>query len=463
MAVDAGVSGGVATDNTSWNTGLTVSIPASSSGDLLVLFAFRDEDDSGDWSTPSGWTRHTAIDGTETAGRDRVSMVCTKSSSGSEPSTLNVAGTVSNSRQMSACIVNYGSSDGLDVTPTASHRVADTNDDTPPNAAITTATNDAMVVVMTGLAAANTVSAWAAPTGYTLVDSQTGNAAIGIAEKLVSTAGTENPGDWTNTASGNIGEYIGATIAIKPSAGGGATYTLTAEAGSFSISGTDASLLVGRSIEAAAGSYSITGTDAGLLKGYSLNAEAGSYSVTGTDAALSYGRALAAEAGSFSLSGTDASLLHGRYLSAEAGSYSLTGTDATLTYTPVGGYVLTAEPGSFSVSGTDASLLYGRVLSAESGSFAISGTAATLAKGFRLSAEAGSYSLSGTAAQFFINRVLSAEAGSFTITGANVTFTYSGASLWIIQGGASTSWAEQNESSDTWTVQSNSSDNWSVQ
>ena len=224
MAVDAGVSGGVATDNTNWNTGLTVSIPSSSSGDLLVLFAFRDEDDSGDWSTPSGWTRHTAIDGTETAGRDRVSMVCTKSSSGSEPSTINVAGTVSNSRQMSACIVNYGSSDGLDVTPTASHRVADTNDDTPPNAAITTATNDAMVVVMTGLAAANTVSAWAAPTGYTLVDSQTGNAAIGIAEKLVSTAGTENPGDWTNTASGNIGEYIGATIAIKPSAGGsGAT------------------------------------------------------------------------------------------------------------------------------------------------------------------------------------------------------------------------------------------------
>ena len=104
MAVDAGVSGGVATDNTNWNTGLTVSIPSSSSGDLLVLFAFRDEDDSGDWSTPSGWTRHTAIDGTETAGRDRVSMVCTKSSSGSEPSTINVAGTVTGRAPVAAIV-----------------------------------------------------------------------------------------------------------------------------------------------------------------------------------------------------------------------------------------------------------------------------------------------------------------------------------------------------------------------
>lgn len=222
MSVDAGVSGGVATASAAWSTGITVTHPSSSAGDLLVLFVFRDEDDAGDWNTPSGWTRQTAIDGVETGGRDRVNGIFTKSSSGSEPSTVTVTGTVATSRQMSGVIVRYSNSTGsLDVTPTASHKSVGVNDSTPPNAAITTATNGAMVVLMMGLTASN-IDTWAAPSGYTLVDSTLqSNAQIAIAEKVVATAGAESPGDWLNTVNGNIAEYSGATIAVEPSAGGG--------------------------------------------------------------------------------------------------------------------------------------------------------------------------------------------------------------------------------------------------
>lgn len=220
MAVDAGVSGGVATASAAWSTGISVTHPSSSSGDLLVLFVFRDEDDAGDWNTPSGWTRHTAIDGVETGGRDRVNGIFTKSSSGSEPSSITVTGTVATSRQMAGVIVRYSSSDGLDVTPVASHKSAGTNDATPPNASITTVTDDAMVVCLMGLTASN-IDTWAAPSGYTLVDSTLqSNSQIGVAEKVITTAGAESPGDWTNTVNGNIAEYSGATIAIKPAAGG---------------------------------------------------------------------------------------------------------------------------------------------------------------------------------------------------------------------------------------------------
>jgi hypothetical protein len=89
---------------------------------------------------------------------------------------------------------------------------------------------------------------------------------------------------------------------------------------------------------------------------YTLTADGGTFAVTGTAAGLRAARTLAASAGTFALTGTDASLEFGRVLGADAGAYVLTGTDATLTYTVPGSYTLDAEGGSVVVTGTAATL-----------------------------------------------------------------------------------------------------------
>jgi hypothetical protein len=178
------------------------------------------------------------------------------------------------------------------------------------------------------------------------------------------------------------------------------SYTLTASAGSFSMTGIAAGLRYDRLLTAAAGSFTMTGVAASLERSYTLVAAAGSFGVTGNDAALLYGRAvvagagaftltgvaagllasrvLTAEVGTFALSGQDAGMLAGRAVTAEAGSFALTGNDATLVYNPVGSYTLVADAGSFALTGNDAALTTSRLLTAEAGSFALDGIAADL-------------------------------------------------------------------------------------
>lgn len=458
---DAGVSGGVTSANVAWPTGITVTLPSSSSGDTLVLFAFRDQYGGGSFNVPSGWTYYADISGAETSGRDRVSMVCTKTSSGAEPSSIVVSGT-GNSRWLSGVIVRYSSADGLDVTPTTSHRIDGTSDNTPPNAAITTATSDAMVVTVMGLNAGNAVSAWGAPAGYTLVDSVTGSAAIGVAEKTVASAGLESPGSWTNTPSGSTGDYLGATIAIKHSAGG-STYTLTAEAGTLTYTGVEASLEHNRVLPADAGAITYSGVDASLLRGYPLAADAGSISYNGTDASLLYSQVLGADAGSLTYTGVDASLLYGHSLTSDAGAITYAGVDATLTYNPAGSYTLTADAGSIAYNGTDASLLQNRVVTAEAGNYVLSGIDALLLRGYPIAADAGAITYTGADANFFLGRSLTAEPGTFTMTGVDAVLDYSGEALWTVQTSVATAWASQADSSDTWTEIPNNSTTWTKQ
>lgn len=67
---------------------------------------------------------------------------------------------------------------------------------------------------------------------------------------------------------------------------------------------------------------------------YTLTAESGSFTLTGNDVNLLVGRTLTADAGTFTLTGQDVNLLVGRVLTAETGQFTLTGNDANLVYTP---------------------------------------------------------------------------------------------------------------------------------
>ena len=77
-------------------------------------------------------------------------------------------------------------------------------------------------------------------------------------------------------------------------------------------------------------------TTAGALS-YSLTCDAGSFSLTGQDATLNLARRLICDAGSYFLTGQDATLNYasGRFdysLTCDAGAYTLTGQDANLVY-----------------------------------------------------------------------------------------------------------------------------------
>lgn len=157
---------------------------------------------------------------------------------------------------------------------------------------------------------------------------------------------------------------------------------------------------------------------------YTLTADYGSFSLSGTAATLTAQRKVTADSGSFALTGTSAVLKHNHVLAANSGSIALTGTAATLTYTPVGGYTLPANGGSFSLSGTAASLLASRKVVAGSGSFTLTGTAATLSLVKLLTAGSGSFTLSGTAATFAKTNVLVAGEGAYSLVGTSATLTH---------------------------------------
>lgn len=108
-------------------------------------------------------------------------------------------------------------------------------------------------------------------------------------------------------------------------------YTMAADAGSYTLTGTAATLRASLRIIADAGSYALTGTAAALKRGYGIVAAAGSYAITGTAATLTSARRMVADAGSYALTGTAAALKAAFRMVADAGSYILTGSSAMLT------------------------------------------------------------------------------------------------------------------------------------
>lgn len=194
-----------------------------------------------------------------------------------------------------------------------------------------------------------------------------------------------------------IGLSESAIVALQLEASaGGSPYTLTAETGSYTLTGVAAGLKAGRKLAGDTGSYTLTGQDAALTHGYHLTAGTGSYTLTGIDAGLAAARKLSAGTGSYTLTGQAAGLRATRVLTADTGSYSLTGVDAGLK----AGRALTAGTGSYTLTGQDAALTYTPVgstytLNAEPGSYTLTGVSATLGQGHRLIAETGNYTITG--------------------------------------------------------------------
>jgi hypothetical protein len=207
--------------------------------------------------------------------------------------------------------------------------------------------------------------------------------------------------------------------------GGPASYALTANAGTYSLTG---------------GSAVLTKTSGSVA--YSLTATAGTYALTGGTASLKIGRKITASAGTYALTGGTASLKTGRSLTASAGSYALTGGSATLTKSTAGiSYALSALAGSYGLTGGTASLLVGRKLTANAGTYSLTGGSATLTKSgavvnYSLTGNAGSYSLTGGSAALSVGRKITALAGSYSLTGGSALMVKVGSTAYTLTGDA---------------------------
>jgi hypothetical protein len=208
---------------------------------------------------------------------------------------------------------------------------------------------------------------------------------------------------------------------------------LTANAGSYTYTGSTAALVKGKRLVTTAGSYTYTGSTAVLLRNRALVSNAGSYTYTGQSATLSRGRPLIASSGSYTYTGQNATLSRGRPLTASVGSYALTGSDATITKAAaLNNRDLTAQAGSYTYTGSSASLLLGRALTASAGSYTYAGQSATLSRGRPLTAVAGEYTYTGQSAAILRGRVIESSAGSYDYTGQSADITYEGTGYSLI-------------------------------
>lgn len=163
-------------------------------------------------------------------------------------------------------------------------------------------------------------------------------------------------------------------------------YTLTAQSGSYAISGQQATLLRHRNLTANTGTYNITGqfvniTYSSTAAVYTLTAQAGSYSITGSSITLLKSKLLSASSGSYSIAGNSATISKNRVLTTTAGSYTITGSSANLTYVPLTPvYTLTAQTGVYNITGQTAQLLRHRLLTTSAGSYIYTGQNITINK-----------------------------------------------------------------------------------
>jgi hypothetical protein len=208
--------------------------------------------------------------------------------------------------------------------------------------------------------------------------------------------------------------------------------TLSVESGSFAYTGIAAILLRGLLATAAVGGFTETGTAAELRHNYRIDAEtsasavtaygftadAGSFALTGTEATFLHFQGetvFAVDPGAFVLNGDASASFVDRQITAATRSVAFTGTAATLQYGAA--KALAVASGSFSFSGTDAAWKLGRLVPAQSGSHALSGTAADLRTTRTLAPESGAFTFTGTAVE--MGRRLIAEVGACTLTGTD--------------------------------------------
>lgn len=186
------------------------------------------------------------------------------------------------------------------------------------------------------------------------------------------------------------------TYSTSPTATLGYNRTITADPGTFTLTGVDVTLTVA------------AGTN------YSITADVGTFTLTGEDAALQYARIFSADTVSYSLTGIDANFIRVYQFPVDVTTYTLAGQDVTLVKEEA--MTMFASHGDFVVTANDANLIYPRSMTADAVSFTLTGQDAGVVVARQLSADLATYAFTGQDAIVRRGYPLTAGAGTFTVT-----------------------------------------------
>lgn len=242
------------------------------------------------------------------------------------------------------------------------------------------------------------------------------------------------------------GQALGLSVSVPCSSGSYAinrqaaalarALRLTGAQASFSWTGQAATLTyspVGsHTITADAGTFAITGQAMSPKASRRLTAAAGTLAITGGAMSPLVTRRLAAVVGTYAVSGQAVAPTRALRLVASNGALTVAGQAATLTFTPAGSHTLSADAGAYTVTRNAAGVLAARRLVASLGTLTLTGEPANLNHGQPpLSAATGTYDVDGGVLDFTASRALVAGVGSLVVTGRAATFRYSAANILI--------------------------------
>lgn len=148
---------------------------------------------------------------------------------------------------------------------------------------------------------------------------------------------TTDAASWTAPANDN--PWVAVGVVYKEAAAEG-EYTLTADYGSYSVSGSEAYRDI--SMAAEQGAYALTGQDIVTNSGFTLIAELGSYTIQGQDGFIDL--SMTAAGGAYALTGRDVILNKTFLMPADGAAYVVTGQAAGLTWSnaPTGVVIVAA-------------------------------------------------------------------------------------------------------------------------
>lgn len=174
---------------------------------------------------------------------------------------------------------------GIDTTTPNGTVATATGTNTTPTATATTTAGQ--LVLMLAMASKDNTAArtFNSPTGTERFDAATSPSDYdNVAAQDLTASGSSTSPQWT--LSGSVNGWAAFVIPLNAASSGGGSYTLTADGGSFVLTGSSAGTLFNRVLSAGSGSFILTGADA--LRDLSMVADSASFVLTGADATLTY-------------------------------------------------------------------------------------------------------------------------------------------------------------------------------
>lgn len=383
------------------NTGTTVTIPTHQSGDLILLFAYKD--------------------GSATA-------ITTPTAGGTVPTwiSINFGGSSSNSTNFRYAVAT-GSNTTSGTWTTATEIFCLVYRGTKAIGASAAANNTTNVISYPALTLNRTDgTSWVVGVAGHRSATNVEQAPSGMTNRVSS--GTEAAGHDTN---GTASSWSAQTVTVNASSGWrsvtvelrDASLSLSCDAGSYALGGQNATLTKGAAannytLTGAAGSCVLTGQVADLRLARQLAGAVGAFSATGQAAGLAVTRLLGGGVGAFTAIGQSAGFQGQKYLLGAAGAVAVTGQAATLSESTPTALTLNAAAGGYVTAGQPTNLRRAVLLPSAAGGVVVIGKPAELIRQrLPFDAAAGALIVTGQAAGFGYGRKLTSDPTAFALTG----------------------------------------------